>query len=182
MYDQSWCKKWLVQMSDELPPPPYEVSTVAHSESADNDEVHMKIAIQNCGSDPKHMHLIQRVLFAVRRTNASEAIKGQFPSIYQPMRDIDFSVLESKVDPGTFFEKVHGWSTRTASEVTSGHRGEHTRMHNQQTPPGASLPNAYSPGRLVLRSACAALMIGHVLQRGGLAGGVAQECLRVGSS
>ena len=76
IYSKDWCKDFLIEMDKQQPGPDYPVSTVAHSEAADNNYVLIKIAMarQRVDAEYRNVHMIQRVQYACRRTAASEAI------------------------------------------------------------------------------------------------------------
>ena len=109
-------------MSKRLPPPLYEESTVAHSESADNNYVLIKIARQNVEASYRNVHSIQRVLYAVRRTNDSESIKGMYSSVYHLITD--FTTLYSSFHPNRFARATYQFVGQAAAEVFNGTRGE----------------------------------------------------------
>jgi hypothetical protein len=77
LYCRTWTQKFCIEMAAHLPPPAYRVSKAVHCEGADNNFVLVRIATQRVGASHENVDMIQRVLFAVPYTEASEALIGQ---------------------------------------------------------------------------------------------------------
>ena len=63
VYSKPWTKKFALQMSDRLPPPPFDVSQLVAIDAVDNDFILMRLALQRAGATHKCIHMVQHVSY-----------------------------------------------------------------------------------------------------------------------
>jgi hypothetical protein len=129
VYNREWTKKFAMEMSDHLPPPRYPVSPVVYCESADNDFVLVRLALQRVGSSHHNVDMIQRIQWAPRETAASTALAGVLQNPYVRPAD-NLQSLFQQYDPALCLLDQHLIKSCTMDVL------RHVRVRVTSRPPG----------------------------------------------